>query len=103
MLSIAAVGVVTIVIAGSLRVVAGLSEGFARLFGQGGWLGDLAAGIVLLGGLAATVAFAISRQERKELEKHLEKYEHHHSEHRRKHGHFVGDAPSADPRGAPRA
>lgn len=102
-LSIVAVGAATIVIAGSLRVVSGASEGFARLFGQGAWLGDLVAGVVLLGGLAAVVAFAVNRRERKELEQQLEKYEHHHSEHRRRHGRFVGDPSPADPRGTPRA
>jgi hypothetical protein len=102
-LSIVAVGAATIVIAASLRVVAGLSDGLARLFGKGAWLGDLVAGVLLLGGLAAGVAIAISRRERKELEKHLEKYEHQHSEHRRRHGDFVGDPPPANARGAPPA
>jgi hypothetical protein len=53
---VAGLGGGTIVIAASLRLVYGLSDGFAVLFGGRPWLGDLSAAILLLGGLAGGAA-----------------------------------------------
>lgn len=89
--AVAALGVGTIVVAASLRLVVGASDGLARLFGGRAWLGDLSAAVLLLGGLALAARIYMSRRERKELEEHLEKYERRHREHRARHGHFVGD------------
>lgn len=98
----AAVGAGTIVIAASVRLVAGMSDGLAVLFGGRGWLGDLATAAVLLGGLAGAGALYLKRWEKKELEKQIEKYERHHREHRTRHGHHVADPSSPDAGGAPR-
>ena len=99
---IGGLGVGTIVIAASLRLVVGLSEGLAALFGGRAWLGDLSAAVLLLGGLVGAGALYFSRWEKKELEKHIEKYERHHREHRERHGRHVGDPSPSNPGGAPR-
>ena len=93
---VAGLGVGTIVIAASLRLVYGLSDGLAVLFGGRPWLGDLSAAVLLLGGLAGACALYVSRWEKKELEKHIEKYERYHREHRAQHGSHVTDPPSPD-------
>ena len=99
---IAGLGLATIVIAASLRLVVGLSEGFAELFGGRPWLGDLAAAVLLLGGLAGGGAWYVSRREKKELEEHIEKYERNHREHRARHGRHVADPVPPNLGGAPR-
>lgn len=100
--ALAALGGGTIVIAASLRLVYGLSDGLAALFGGRGWAGDLGAAVLLLGALAGGCAFYLSRREKKELEEHIQKYERHHNEHRARHGRHVGDPSSPNPGGAPR-
>jgi hypothetical protein len=101
--AIAAIGAIVIVISASLRFVSGVANGLAVLFEGRAWLGDLAAGLLILGGLAAATAIYLSTREKKELEEHLEKYERHHREHRARHGHFVGDPSPEDTRRAPRS
>lgn len=99
--AVAALGVGTVVISASLRLVVGLSEGLAQAFGRA-WLGDLAAAVLLLGGLAGGTALYLSRWEKKELEKHLEKYERQHREHSARHGSHAGNPASSNPGGAAR-
>lgn len=100
---VAGLGVGTVVIAASLRLVYGLSDGFAVLFGGRAWLGDLSAAVLLLGGLAGAGALYVSRWEKKELEKHIEKYERYHREHRALHGDHISDPPSPDTGRTPRS
>jgi hypothetical protein len=94
---VAGLGVGTIVIAASLRLVYGLSDGLGVLFGGRPWLGDLSASVLLLGGLAGAAALYVSRWEKKELEKHIEKYDRYHREHRAQHGDHISDPPAPNP------
>ncbi len=96
--AVVAVPLATILIASALRVVNGLAGGFARLFAGRAWLGDLLAGLVLLGALAGAGALLVARRERKELQKLQEKYEHQHREHRQRFEPPAADEPAAAPR-----
>jgi len=100
--AVAALGLGTLVIAASVRLVHGLADGLALLFGGRAWLGEIATAVLVLGGLAGGTALYLSRWEKKELEKHIEKYERHHREHRERHGQHVGDPAPKNPGGAPR-
>jgi uncharacterized membrane protein len=54
-LALVLIALIPLVIAGVNRLVTGMAEGFASLFGGRSWLGDLTTGVVILGGLALFV------------------------------------------------
>lgn len=65
----------TLVISASLRVVSGIAGGFAEAFGNRAWAGNLAAGILILGGgVGAWLAMNASR-DRKEFQRRLVEHE----------------------------
>ena len=78
---VAAIAVATMLISASLRTIDGLANGLAELFGHP-WLGNLAAGVLVLGGLAGIGALGMRRWEKKELEERIQKYERLHEERR---------------------
>lgn len=91
LLAVAAIAGSTLLIASMLRIVRGLAEGLTLLFQGRAWLGDLTAGLLLAGGMAAGCALFLARRERKELKRHIAKYERLHQEHRAQHGQHVAD------------
>lgn len=65
---------VTLIIAGALRLVSGLSEGLAEGFGGRAWLGNLLGGALALGLVAACVAWAHFARARREFQKRRSEY-----------------------------
>lgn len=64
----------TVCIAASLYLVAGLTGALAVLFGGRGWAGDLAGGAILLGAIWGGAALALARGRRSQLKRLAEKY-----------------------------
>jgi hypothetical protein len=62
------------VVAGALFVVIGAVGGLRALFADQPWLGELAAGVLLLGAAGATMLVRSLRREREELHRLEEKY-----------------------------
>jgi hypothetical protein len=73
--SVGAVAIATLLIAAALRFVDGLAGGLTALYAGRAWLGDLTAGVLLIGLLGAGAYAFVARWERNELAKHVEKYE----------------------------
>lgn len=65
--ALVAIAVVPLVIAGVMRFVTGMAQGFGLLWSGRPWLGDLTTGVVILGGVALLVAATSSWLSRKGL------------------------------------
>jgi hypothetical protein len=77
-------GVVILVQAAS-ALVRGLSGGLSALFGGVVWLGQLATGVLIIGGALVGLRLLAARRERREFEKRKAKYEElHRNEERRR-------------------
>lgn len=72
---IVALAAVALAIAGVWLFASGLAEGLTELFDGRAWLGRLAAGVLLLGGLACATWLARATIERKEIARLRKKYE----------------------------
>jgi hypothetical protein len=74
-LAFAALAGGTVTIYAAILVVAGVAGGFAALFEQRAWLGNLLAGVLLLAAAGVGLLLAMRRSDRKALQKAKLKYE----------------------------
>lgn len=66
-IALVAIALVPLVIAGVMRLVTGMAQGFSLLWSGRPWLGDLTTGVVILGGVALLLVATSSWLSRKGL------------------------------------
>jgi hypothetical protein len=82
---------ITALITATLLVIHGIADGLTDLFAGRQWLGNLVAGVLLLGIGAAAIAGSIRRRDKVQLAKQVKKYEQLRNRHRSRHGRHVAD------------
>lgn len=65
---------VAMAVAAGIFIVRGASGGFAALFGDRAWAGQLAAGVLVLGALVATVTMLLQAYDRRRLRRKVQEY-----------------------------
>jgi hypothetical protein len=91
----AALGVLGLIVGGAVLataaglIIVGLAEGLGRLFGYRYWLGDIVAGVVVLGAIAASVWFMMNKLTGSWHAQTVKKYEERKRSQRERFGHDV--------------